>query len=328
MRAITIEHTGTKTGRLVPFSGYPRPSPKAGEMLIRIAYAGLNRADILQRKGLYPPPEGASPLPGLEVSGEVVALGENVTQWQVGDNVCALLAGGGYAEYATVAASHALPVPDNYSLKEAAALPEALFTCWLALYEKGGLSAHERLLVHGGASGIGMMAIALARHLGAVPYTTASTQEKCAAALAQGAQLAVSYQEQDFVTAFETALGKNPFHMVLDFIGGDYVEKNLRLLREEGRMVSLAFLKGARVEQLNLAPMLLKRLTWVGVTLRAQPDKVKSSIATALGRILCDKTAASALKPHVFAEFPLEDAEKAHHMMEQNLNIGKIVLKV
>lgn len=327
MRAVTIPNPGRDTGRLVPDT-VPTPSPRADEVLIRVSHAGLNRADILQRKGLYPPPEGASPLPGLEVGGHIAALGADVRGWKTGDAVCALLPGGGYAEYATAHHGCLLPVPPGWSMAEAAALPEALFTIWMALGDEANLQAGETLLVHGGASGIGMTAIQYATALGASAYATAGTPEKCAACEGWGAVRAIPYHTADFVGEVLAATGGKGVDVVLDFIGGDYVPRNLATLATGGRMVSLAFLRGAKVEGLNLAPLLLKRLTWKGATLRARSDAEKTAYARAIRTQVWPYVERGTIRPSIHRVFSLAEAEKAHECMEQNLNIGKIVLQV
>jgi NADPH:quinone reductase len=327
MQAISIEPQGKGQGVLVPCT-QPLPTPSPHEVLLRISHAGVNRADILQRKGLYPPPPDASPLPGLEASGEIVSIGSAVTQWKIGDTVCALLAGGGYAQYATVHAAHCLPVPQGWSQEEAAAFPEIAFTVWMALGAEAALRAGESLLVHGGASGIGMMAIQYASALGAQVYATASSAEKCAQCVEWGATRAIRYTEEDFVEITKTATAGKGVNVILDFIGGDYVQRNFEALAPDGRMVSLAFLRGASVERLNLAPLLLKRLRWKGTTLRARSDNEKAGYAAAITRYMWPFIAQKRIRPRIDHVFALADAQKAHETMEQNLNIGKIVLQV
>jgi putative PIG3 family NAD(P)H quinone oxidoreductase len=327
MRVMAIKPLSRGQGELVA-EQFPVPSPREHEVLIRIAYAGVNRADILQRKGMYPPPEGASPIAGLEASGEVVAIGERVTEWKIGDAVCALLAGGGYAQYAVAHAQHCLPVPQGWSMKEAAAFPEAAFTIWMALGAEAALQSGESLLVHGGASGIGMTAIQYASALGAMVYTTASTPEKCAMAESWGATRAICYKSEDFVEVVMDATKHKGVHVILDFIGGDYVPRNLQCLATDGRMVSLAFLGGAKVESLHLAPLLQKRLTWKGTTLRARSDAQKATYASAICQHMWPFVLQNRLRPRVDCVFSLSEAQKAHEYMEQNLNIGKIVLQV
>lgn len=327
MTAMAIEPLSKGHGRLVR-NEEPAPQPQPHEVLLKIAYAGVNRADILQRNGFYPPPSGASPLPGLEAAGEVVALGKNVSEWQVGDKICALLAGGGYAEYATVHAQHCLPIPDGWSLQEAAAFPEAAFTVWIALGVEAALQAGETLLVHGGASGIGMTAIQYASALGATVYTTAGSPEKCAMAKSWGATKAIHYPTEDFVAEVLAATSGKGVDVILDFLGGDYVPRNFNALARDGRMISLAFLRGAKVESLPLAPLLSKRLMWKGTTLRSRSDAEKAAYAQAIRREMWPFIAKNTIRPRVDKVFSLPDAQKAHTYMEQNLNIGKIVLQV
>lgn len=304
------------------------PQPSAHEVLIKIAYAGVNRADILQRNGHYPPPPNASPLPGLEAAGKIVAIGSDVREWRAGDSVCALLAGGGYAEYAVAHAQHCLSIPEHWSLQEAAGFPEAAFTVWMALGAEAALQSGETLLVHGGASGIGMMAIQYASALGACVYTTASNPEKCVMAELWGATLAINYSTQDFVAEIQQATNGKGVDVVLDFIGGDYVPRNMNALALDGRMISLAFLRGAKVEAFSLVPLLSKRLMWKGSTLRTRNDTQKAEYARAIRSQMWPFIAQDKIRPSIDRVFSLSDAQKAHEYMEQNLNIGKIVLQV
>jgi NADPH:quinone reductase len=327
MHAITIPHPHKDTGKLVP-DMVSTPLPTGEHVLIKVSHAGINRADILQRKGMYPPPEGASPLPGLEVSGHIAAVGDAVKGWAVGDAVCALLPGGGYAEYAIAHSGYLLPAPTGWSMEEAAALPEALFTVWMALAAEAELQQGETALVHGGASGIGMMAIQYAKAIGATIYATASTAEKCAACESWGAAKAIPYRDADFAKEIQSLTNGNGVNVILDYIGGDYVERNFRSLAADGRMVSLAFLRGAKVESLNLAPLLLKRIRWKGTTLRARSDAEKTAYARDIRASLWSHIESRAIRPQVHRVFSLKEAEKAHETMEQNLNIGKIVLQV
>ena len=254
------------------------PKPKRNEVLIKISYAGINRPDVLQRSGSYLPPPGASDLPGLEASGIIFAIGENVTNWEVGDEVCALLPGGGYAEYAVTQASHCLPVPTGMSLKQAAALPETLFTVWSNVFQRGGLKPNEKFLVHGGSSGIGTMAIQLANLFGSEVYATAGSEAKCSACEELGAIRAINYNKEDFLEVIKSIGG---VHLILDMVGGAYIEKNIKALVDDGRLVQIAFLKGAKVE-LNFAQIMTRRLTVTGSTLRPQSDLSKSQIASEL----------------------------------------------
>lgn len=327
MQGISVLNPGKDSGRLV-LGAEPTPTPKADEVLIRVSHAGLNRADIFQRQGSYPPPEGASPLPGLEVSGHIVALGSDVTQWRIGEAVCALLAGGGYAEYATAHAGHVFPVPQGWSLAEAAALPEALITVWMALHAEAKLEAGETLLIHGGASGIGMMAIQYARWLGAKVIATAGSEEKCTLCRSWGATQAINYKEKDFVTEVKNITGNAGAEVILDYIGGDYVERNFSALATEGRMITLAFLRGSRIENLNIAPMLFKRILWKGTTLRARSNAEKSTFVKEIRDALSSALDKGFIKPHIDKIFPLCDAEKAQSHMEENANAGKIILAI
>ncbi|KGJ19907.1 NAD(P)H-quinone oxidoreductase [Paracoccus sanguinis] len=301
----------------------PVPAPGQGQILIRVAYAGVNRPDVLQRMGAYAPPPGASDLPGLECSGHVAAIGPGVTRWAVGDAVCALLPGGGYAEYALTAADHALPVPGGLGLAEAACLPETCFTVWSNVVMRGGLRAGERFLVHGGSSGIGTTAIQIARALGARVWATAGSAEKCAACATLGAT-AINYREADFVQVLAAEGGAD---LILDMVGGDYIARDLKALADDGRLVFIAFLGGPKAE-INFAPLMTRRLTITGSTLRPQSDLAKAGIAAELARHVWPMVAAGQLRPVMDREFPLADAEAAHRRMEGGDHIGKIVLKV
>ncbi|MFC0341836.1 NAD(P)H-quinone oxidoreductase [Paracoccus niistensis] len=301
----------------------PLPAPGAGQILIRVAYAGVNRPDVLQRQGNYAPPPGASDLPGLECAGHVAAVGAGVTRWQVGDAVCALLPGGGYAEYALTPAEHALAVPEGLSLAEAACLPETCFTVWSNIVMRGGLQAGERFLVHGGSSGIGTTAIQIARALGARVWATAGSDEKCAACAQLGAT-AINYREQDFVEALRAEGGAD---LILDMVGGDYVSRNIRAMADDGRLVFIAFLGGPKVT-LNLAPLMMRRLTITGSTLRPQSDLAKARIAGELRTHVWPMIAAGKLRPVMDTEFALDEAASAHAHMEAGDHIGKIVLRV
>ncbi|MEZ5911659.1 MAG: NAD(P)H-quinone oxidoreductase [Paracoccaceae bacterium] len=322
MRAVAISEPGGPEV-LTPVT-LPVPVPGYGQIVIRIAYAGVNRPDALQRAGLYAPPPGASPLPGLEAAGTVVETGPGVSRWKIGDRVCALLPGGGYAEYAVAPETHALPVPRGLSLKEAACLPETCFTVWSNVVMRGGLTAGERFLVHGGSSGIGTTAIQIAGALGARVFTTAGSDEKCAACRDLGAEVALNYREADFVKVLREAGGAN---LILDMVGGSYLPRNVRALADEGRLVQIAFLTGPKVE-LNFAEVMLRRLTITGSTLRPQSDLAKARIATELATHVWPMIARGALRPVIDSEFVLDDAAKAHARMESSGHIGKIVLKV
>ena len=300
------------------------PKPKRNEVLIKISYAGINRPDVLQRSGSYLPPPGASDLPGLEASGIIFAIGENVTNWEVGDEVCALLPGGGYAEYAVTQASHCLPVPTGMSLKQAAALPETLFTVWSNVFQRGGLKPNEKFLVHGGSSGIGTMAIQLANLFGSEVYATAGSEAKCSACEELGAIRAINYNKEDFLEVIKSIGG---VHLILDMVGGAYIEKNIKALVDDGRLVQIAFLKGAKVE-LNFAQIMTRRLTVTGSTLRPQSDLSKSQIASELLEKIWPLFSTSRINPVINSVFDLNDVSSAHLLMESSKHIGKIVLKV
>jgi putative PIG3 family NAD(P)H quinone oxidoreductase len=300
----------------------PRPGPK--EVLIKVAAAGVNRPDVLQRKGGYPPPPGASDLPGLEVAGTVAALGTDVTWPTRGEEVTALLAGGGYAEYAVAPVSQCLPVPRGLDLVQAAALPETFFTVWTNVFDRGRLTQGETFLVHGGASGIGTTAIQLARALGATVYATAGTAEKCAACERLGAAKAINYKTEDFVARIKE-LVPDGVDVILDMVGGDYVQKNIAALRTEGRLVQIAFLKGAKAE-VDLNPLMRKRLTLTGSTLRPRTPAQKGAIAMELKRKAWPLIESGKVRPVIHATFPLTDAAEAHRVMEADAHIGKLVL--
>jgi NADPH:quinone reductase len=302
----------------------PVPMPRHGQIVIRIAYAGVNRPDALQRAGAYAPPPTASPLPGLECSGTVVELGPGVTRWQIGDKVCALLPGGGYAEYAVTHEAHALPVPAGLSMRDAACLPETCFTVWSNMVMRGGLKAGERFLVHGGTSGIGTTAIQIAKALGARVFATAGSDEKCGVCTDLGADMAINYRTGDFVSALKSEGGAD---LVLDMVGGPYIEKNIRSLADDGRLVQIAFLQGARAE-INFAEMMMRRLTVTGSTLRPQSDLSKARIAEAVETHVWPMILRGALRVVVDSEYPLHDAPAAHWRIEAPGHIGKIVLKV
>jgi putative PIG3 family NAD(P)H quinone oxidoreductase len=305
----------------------PVPKPAAGEVLIRVAVAGVNRPDIVQRAGHYPPPPGATDLLGLEVSGTVAAVGAGVEAWSVGDAVCALTPGGGYAEYCVTPAAHCLPIPAGFGMDAAAALPETCFTVWHNVFQRGRLKAGETFLVHGGSSGIGTTAIQLAKQFGARVITTAGSAEKCKACEELGADLAINYREKDWVEAVKGFAGKKGVDLILDMVGGDYVQKNLSVLAWDGRLVNIAFLKGAKVE-LNLALFMIKRQTFTASTLRAQSDESKTKIAQELHDQVWPLVAAGKVKPLIYKTFPLNQAAEAHRLMESSAHIGKIMLLV
>jgi NADPH2:quinone reductase len=295
-----------------------------GQVVIKGAYAGVNRPDALQRAGSYAPPKGASDLPGLEASGEVIAVGAGVTWPAVGDQVCALLPGGGYADYVMTPAAHCLPVPSGMDLKEAACLPETFFTVWSNVFQRGGLKAGEKFLVHGGSSGIGTTAIQLANHFGARVFTTAGSDEKCQACLDLGAERAINYRDEDFVEILKAEGGAD---LILDMVGGSYLPRNVKALDMDGRLVQIAFLQGPKVE-LNFAFVMTRRLTITGSTLRPQSDLAKAQIAESLRAQVWPLLDAGKIAPVMDSEFPLEQAAEAHARMEASGHIGKIVLKV
>ena len=321
MQAVEIStHGGPEV--LKPVS---RPVPVAGhgQILIRVAWAGVNRPDLFQRAGSYAPPPGASDLPGLECSGIVAAVGPGVTRWKAGDRVCALLPGGGYAEYATCPADHALPVPRGLDLRAAAALPETAFTVWSNVVMRGQLHAGERFLVHGGSSGIGTMAIQIARALGATVWATAGSATKCAACAELGAH-PINYRDEDFVTVLRKAGGAD---LILDMVGGDYIARNLKSLADDGRLVMIAFLAGPKAE-INFAQIMSRRLTVTGSTLRPQSDLAKARIARELRRRLWPLIEAGAVRPMIDSTNRLQDAVDAHRHMESSSHVGKILLQV
>ncbi|NYS24789.1 NAD(P)H-quinone oxidoreductase [Rhodobacteraceae bacterium 2376] len=302
----------------------PVPVPGAGQILIRLAHAGVNRPDALQRAGSYAPPTGASDLPGLEGAGHVAAIGAGVTRWQVGDPVCALLPGGGYAEFALTEAAHALPIPAGLSLAQAACLPETFFTVWTNVVLRGGLRSGARFLVHGGSSGIGTTAIQLARLWGARVFATAGSDEKCAACIALGAERAINYRTQDFVAALKAEGGAD---LILDMVGGDYLPRNVQALADDGRLVQIAFLQGAEVT-LNFAELMVRRLTVTGSTLRPQSVAAKAAIARDLEREIWPHLTSGRIAPVMDRAFALDQAAAAHARLESSAHIGKIVLDI
>jgi putative PIG3 family NAD(P)H quinone oxidoreductase len=304
----------------------PVVPPGAGEVLIRAAAAGVNRPDVLQRLGHYAPPPGASDIPGLEVAGEIVALGDGVTEWRVGDSVCALLAGGGYAEYCLAPAPQCLPVPKGLTAVEAAGIPETFFTVWTNVFERGRLAAGETLLVHGGSSGIGTVAIQLARAFGARVLATAGSAEKCAACVSLGAERAINYRDEDFVAVVKERTGGRGADVILDMVGGDYIPRNVECLALEGRLVLIALQHGAKAE-LNFATVLFRRLTITGSSLRPRTVEQKGAIARALREHVWPLLESGQVRPVVHARFPLAEAAAAHRLMESSAHIGKIVLE-
>jgi putative PIG3 family NAD(P)H quinone oxidoreductase len=304
----------------------PVPNPRDGEVLIKVAYAGVNRPDVIQRRGLYPPPPGASPIPGLEVAGQIVAVGAGVDPVMLGQYVCALVSGGGYAEYCRAVADHCLPVPETMPLAEAAALPETLFTVWHNVFERGWAKAGETVLVHGGTSGIGTMAIMLGKAFGLRVIVTCGGPDKCAAALRIGADHAIDYKASDFVEEVGRITGNQGVELVLDMVAGDYVARNLRCLREDGRHVTIAVQGGMQAE-LNMAVIMSRRYTLTGSTLRPRSDQFKALLAQEIAGNAWPLFAGRTLRPIMDQVFPLTEAAAAHARMEAGAHIGKIVLK-
>jgi NADPH2:quinone reductase len=299
--------------------------PGEHEVLVKVAAAGVNRPDVMQRKGLYPPPPGATDIPGLEFSREVVALGAKVGRWKAGDKVLGLVVGGGYAQFCPVHESHALPIPPNLSLIEAAAIPETVFTVWHNVFQRGGLKAGETLLVHGGSSGIGTAAIQLAKASGARVIITAGTADKCQACRALGADIAINYKEEDFVAATKAATHGRGADVILDMVGGDYIERNYEAAAVEGRVVQIAF-AGSPKATVDFRRIMLKRLTHTGSTLRARSVEDKAAIAHAVEQHALPLIAAGRFKPVIDSTFALAEAALAHARMESSAHIGKIVL--
>ncbi|MEL6915230.1 MAG: NAD(P)H-quinone oxidoreductase [Pseudomonadota bacterium] len=322
MRAIEISRPGGPD--MLVETTRPRPVAGEGQVVIRVAYAGVNRPDALQRAGAYNPPPGASDLPGLEAAGEVVEVGPGAEGVAPGDRVCALLPGGGYAEYVATPAAHCLPVPEGMALREAACLPETFFTVWSNVFMRGGLKGGERFLVHGGSSGIGTTAIQLAAHFGARVFTTAGSAQKCAACVTLGAERAINYREEDFVEVLRAEGGAD---LVLCMVGGTYIARNLKALADDGRLVQIAFLGGPKAE-VNFAPLMTRRLTMTGSTLRPQSDLAKARIAAELRQNVWPLIDAARIAPVMDSEFPLSEAAAAHARMEASEHIGKLVLKV
>ena len=322
MRAIEITKPGGP--EVLQMTRRPMPTAGHGQVVLKVAYAGVNRPDALQRAGMYAPPPTASDLPGLEASGTIVAIGDGVAGLSIGDQICALLPGGGYAEYVMTPAAHCLPVPEGLSLKEAACLPETFFTVWSNVFTRGGLKAGERFLVHGGSSGIGTTAIQLANAFGARVFATAGSAEKCAACVALGAEKAINYKEEDFVEVMKAEGGAD---LILDMVGGDYIPRNVKVLANDGRLVQIAFLQGPVVE-LNFAMMMMKRLTITGSTLRPQSDLAKALIAQDLREVVWPLIARGKIKPVMDSTFDFSEAADAHARMESSEHIGKIVMTV
>jgi NADPH:quinone reductase len=325
MTAIVIRAPGGPDA-LVP-EQRPVPRPGEGEVLVKVAAAGVNRPDVMQRQGLYPPPKGATDIPGLEIAGEVVALGPGVTRWKVGDRVMALVVGGGYAQYCPAHESHCLPIPAGLSMTEAAAIPETFFTVWHNVFERGRLKAGETLLVHGGSSGIGTAAIQLAHESGARVITTAGSAEKIEACRTLGADLAINYKTEDFVAATKAATGGKGADVILDMVGGDYIERNYEAAAVEGRVVQIAF-QGSPKAMVDFRRIMLKRLTHTGSVLRSRPIPDKGAIARGVEQHVLPLIAAAKVRPVMDSTFPLAQASAAHARMEASAHIGKIVLTV
>ena len=323
MRAIQIDKPGGPEA-LRP-AERPRPVPKTHEILVKVAAAGVNRPDVLQRMGLYAVPPDASDLPGLEVAGEVVACGAAVTMWKPGDAVCALTHGGGYAEFCVTPEVQALPVPRGLSMVEAASLPETFFTVWSNVYDRARLAPGEALLVQGGTSGIGVTAIQMAKATGNRVFATAGTDEKCAACLQLGAEAAFNYKTEDFVAGVRSATGGKGVDVILDMAAGDFVPKELKALADDGRLVFIAFLRGPKAE-LDVNELMRRRLTLTGSTLRPRPIEFKGAIAASLRSRIWPLIDAGKIRPVIYRTFPLEQAAEAHRLMESSAHIGKIVL--
>lgn len=321
-----IDHGQGGSASCLKMASSPLPQLKSGEVLIEVAYAGVNRPDVYQRMGVYPPPRGASPVLGLEVAGTIVAGASDVMQWKVGDCVCALTPGGGYAEYCAVPAVHCLPIPQNISLAEAAALPENYFTVWSNVFERANLKPGDNFLVHGGAGGIGCTAIQLAKTFGATVLTTVAGAEQIEAVKILGADVILDYATQDWAKEIADLVGLRGIDCILDFVGGSYIQKNLKLLTTNGRLVQIAFIQGAKVE-LDCLPILTKNLTFTGSMLRPRSIEEKASIARALLENVWPLFASRKLSVLISHVFPLADAALAHELMESSGHIGKIVLK-
>ena len=305
----------------------PTPEPAAGQLLVKVAAAGVNRPDVMQRQGLYPAPPGHSPVPGLEAAGEVVATGPGTARFKAGDQVTALLNGGGYAQYCLVEEGSALPIPKGLSLTEAAGLPETVFTVWHNVFERGRLQAGETILVHGGTSGIGTIAVMLAKAKGARVIATAGSPDKCKACERLGADRAVDYRKEDYVEAVKDVTAGKGADLILDMVGGDYIGRNITAAAEDGRIVQIAFLKGSKVE-LDAGRLMMKRLTYTGSTLRIRSNAFKTALARAVEQNVWPLIQASQVKPVIDSTFPLARAAEAHSRMEGGAHIGKIMLEV
>ena len=325
MNYIQIEKHGDP--EVLKLHSMPVPEPGPGEVLIKVAAAGVNRPDVMQRKGLYPPPPGATDVPGLEVSGTVVSVGQNVSEPPINSEVCALVTCGGYAEYCLAAASICLPVPEKISLGNAAGIPETFFTVWTNVFKRGQLKAGESLLVHGGSSGIGTTAIQLGKAFGATVYTTAGTSDKCEFCNNLGADAAINYREQNFSEEINRLTEGKGVNVILDMVGGPYFPKNIRLLADEGRLVQIALMQGSKAE-VDFRSLLLKRVTLTGSTLRPRSVEEKTKIAHALQKNVWPLLESGAVRPTIHQTFPLKHASEAHRLMESSAHIGKILLKL
>ncbi len=325
MTAIEIKEFGGPEN-LVP-TKRPVPTPTNDEVLIKVAAAGVNRPDVLQRMGGYAPPPGASDIPGLEIAGTIVAVGQGVTKYKIGDRACALVAGGGYAEYCVAPEAQCLDIPDGFDMVKAAAVPETFFTVWTNVFDRGRLQGGETFLIHGGASGIGTTAIQLAKSFGARVFATASTNEKCREIEALGAERGINYKSEDFVEVIKELTEGRGVDLILDMVGGEYIQRNITALAVEGRLVYIAFLGGAKAE-VNFAPVMMKRLTITGSTLRPQSIQAKSEIGRKLEEKVWPLLSAGTVAPVIDSVFSLEDASKAHARIDDSSHIGKIVLEV
>jgi len=324
---LAIKTTRSGTHHSLHIDQHPTPKPKNDEVLIKVHAAGVNRPDIMQRQGLYPPPQGASDILGLEVAGTVVALGESSSHLNIGDNVCALVSGGGYAEYCVASTALCLPIPEGFNFIQAAALPETYFTVWSNLFDRAKLQTNETVLIHGGSSGIGTTAIQLAKTFGAQVIITAGSAEKCQFCTALGADLAINYREQDFVEAIKHFTNNRGVNVILDMIGGDYFARHLKCMDFDARLVHIALQNGIKTD-INLLPIMLKRLTITGSTLRARNTEFKTKIATQLQKNVWPLLAKGQINPIINQTFPLANAEKAHALMESSQHMGKIILTV
>ncbi len=321
-----VHFDGSGGADVIRLGEAPVPTPGSGKVLIEVVAAGINRPDVIQRSGGYPPPPGESAIPGLEVSGRIVALGEGAEALSIGDEVCALLGSGGYADYAVADAALCLPVPRALSLQDAGGLPETAFTVFDNVFLRGGLQRGEKFLVHGGSSGIGSTAIQLAHALGAEVFTTAGSPGKCAFCRTLGADYAINYREQDFVEVIKAATGKTGVNLILDMVGGTYLQKNISIMATEGRLVQIAFLQSGIIEKLDFRNVMMRRLVLTGSTLRSRSLAQKTAIAAGLREKVWPLYDAGTVKPIIHATFPLEAARQAHEMMEASTHLGKILL--